>query len=125
MPIRNNSKSQFKGLEAKQIADKFNIRADMIHDEARSYTVPSSKNSTKVKKITIDDIKWFIDQLYYHYYGKYKFNIKNIKIEERYDTDLIKYSKVEFINYYGIDEYLIHWESAPDYLIIDVDYSLD
>ena len=125
MPIGNKSKSEFKGLEAKQIADEYNIEPDMISNDARSYVVPSSKNTIKIKKITLNDIKWFIDQLYYRHYGKFKFNIENINIEFKYDTDLQIYSKFEFIEYYGINNYLIYWNSAPEYLVNNIDYDLD
>ena len=113
MSSRNKNKSQFKGIEAKNIADKFNIDPDLIPDELRSYTIPSGHNTIKVKKITLYDIKWFIDRLYYHFYGTYKFDIKNITIEKRYDTNLLNYTKEEFIEYYGIDNYLLYWNTAP------------
>ena len=42
MPISNTSKSEFKGTEAKLLANKYNIEPYMIEYEDRSYTVPSS-----------------------------------------------------------------------------------
>ena len=74
MPVSNISKSEFKGTEAKLLANKYNIEPYMIEYEDRSYTVPSSSKTTlKIKKITTKDIKWFIDQMYYYHYGTFKF----------------------------------------------------
>ena len=113
MPISNTSKSEFKGLEAKLLSDRYNIEPHMINYEERSYTVPSSKNGLKIKKITKKNVERFIDRIYYYYYGTFKFNINNIDIEFKYDTDMQEYTKFEFIKFYGEQNYLIHWTSAP------------
>ena len=120
MPISNTSKSEFKGTAAKLLANKYNIEAYMIEYEDRSYTVPSSKNAFKIKKITKKDVEWFIDQLYYYHYGTFKFNIINIDIEFRCDTDMQEYTKFEFIKFYGKQNYLIHWNLAPNDVTTDV-----
>ena len=114
MAISNTSKSEFKGTEAKLLANRYNIEPYMIVYEDRSYTVPSSSKTTlKIKKITTKDIKWFIDQMYYYHYGTFKFNINNIHIEFKCDTDMQEYTKFEFIKFYGEHNYLIHWNLAP------------
>ena len=47
----------------------------------------------------------------------------NITIEYRYDTDLIQYTKEEFKNYYGTDYFLSHWDTAPEYIIDQTEFS--
>ena len=46
MPVSNTSKSEFKGTEAKLLANKYNIEPYMIEYGDRSYTVPSSSKTT-------------------------------------------------------------------------------
>ena len=114
MPRGNKSVSEFKGTDARELAEHYSLTPDMFTNTIRSYTVPSTKIN-KEKKITLNDIKWYIDQYCYFYFGTYLYSENNITIEYRYDTDLIQYTKEEFKNYYGINNYDIHWNLAPVY----------
>jgi len=116
MPQGNKSLTQFKGSYSRKLAEHYSLTSDMFTYQMRSYTVPSKKKH-KEKKITHQNIEWYIDQITYFHFGRYVFNQNNITIEYRYDTDLIKYSKGEFIDYYGDDDYIIHWYQAPENIL--------
>ena len=112
MPKSNTPTSHFKGIEAKRLAQKFHVTPNCIPNYLRSYTIPSQK-TIKHKLITVDDIQWHIDQIAYLNHGKYVFSKYNITNELRYDTDNNNYTKAEFIEYYGSDNYFYNWNNAP------------
>lgn len=112
MPKGNTPKSHFKGPEAKLLSHAYNVTPDCIPSSLRTYTIPSNK-TIKKKLITLDDVKWYLDQLAYSYYGKYVFSKHNIINELRYDTDNNNYTKSEFIDFYGINNYLDYWNNSP------------
>ena len=112
MPKGNIPTSQFKGYEAKLLAQEFDVNPECIPNYLRSYIIPSNK---KIKQalITADDIKWYVDRLTYLHFGKYVFSRYNIINELRYDIDNEKYTKLEYIEFYGLNNYLEHWDNAP------------
>lgn len=109
MPKGNIPKSHFKGPEAKQLSQAYNVTPDCIPSYLQSYTIPSNK-IIKQKLITSYDVKSYLDQLAYLHYVFSKHNIVN---ELRYDTDNNSYTISEFIDFYGINNYLDYWNNAP------------
>jgi len=99
MPI-SNKRGPFKNNSAKLLAQKHELSPEEI--------IP------KKNLITIYDIQYIVDNIYYCFNGTALYDKKNVPLEKRYDTDWAPYTRLQFYEYYGKD-YGIHWEKGIIY----------
>lgn len=104
MPSGNKTSSEFKGFKARKLASDFNLPP-----EAFSHYFRNGANNT----INYDDVSWLVDQIHYDTHGTHKINPYNIILDKRFDTDLVAYTKKQFIDFYGLTNHISHWERAP------------